>query len=490
MRKSLLSVAAALALFAASPAFAASYFLDNSISGDSDSNACTLSSAPCATLAGAIAKMAAGDTLFVGSGHTETTAVILYTFPGTAASPNFVYAVNDASWAAGHTPVSADLTDPSHPGGVSSPVITDTADANGLEFSGSVYGYGLTFNMTGTAGTDISFADGVGSVQHWRRNKFMLSPTAGTSIIYFGVSSGTTAFYTDNEIYTSEAGDYLTTLSSNSYTYIKGSYLGPLIASGSVIPTYLFSSPGTGFIVDGVDLSNITTTLVNTPSDNGAEIFRNDRLNSGVAYAINIFYGLPELVQIENSDSAATDYQLHWRNASGSIDTDATNYRTGGMTYNGTNGISYKMTGATGSTTVSPTALPPIDLGHLSASAVSTTITLYYMFDGASAAWNSTTLTNAQLWMRVGYGDNASYPIFSFIDNKVNDSMPSTTPATQGTAGGAWTHTGQTTPEFYEMTVTFTPQIAGHYELFVEGAIPSGKVIWIDPQFTCTGNCS
>jgi hypothetical protein len=489
MRRSLLgSAALALALVVASPAFAASYFLDNTISGDSDSNACTVSSATCATLAGVIAKMAAGDTLFIGAAHAETSTATTYTFPGTAAAPNYIYAVNDAAWAGGHTPVSADLTDPSHPGGVTSPVITDTATP--LGFLGTFTAQGLTIKMGAATGNQaLNLSQGGPAVQRWKRTEFMLSSTTGFSYLELGYGGGSTTYLTDCELYTAVVGDYIT--SSNGLGYISGNGLGSFLAAGSTVPTAFFNNVAGPLIVDGVDLSAITTILVENPPV-AQVILRNDRLNSGVTYAAGLSTNLPTIVQVENSSSAATNYELHWRTLTGSVDTDATNYRTGGMTYNGTNGISYKMTGSANATVTNPLIMPPIDLGHLSTGSA-TTIKVYFMFDGANntEGFNSTTLNNNQLWASVGWGGSASYPINSFSNNKINDSMPSTTPATQGTVSGTWTAPTPTTPELYAMTVgPFTPLIAGHYELFVEAAIGAGKIIWVDPQYTCTGNCN
>lgn len=488
MRKGVLIYALAVFMTATHIANATSYFLDSTITGASDSNACTSAGAsgPCATLTGAIGKMAAGDVLYIGSHHAETlVATTTYVFPGTSANPNLVFDVSDASWGAGaYTPVTADLTDPSQV-----TFSTIQATTGSIQFMGGVNIYGMEFK-TASASTNqlINFtSSGTGS-QRCDKCALVHAETNSGSITQLnGVGGGSSNLYTDLTV---SFGNTAQQIQCNGPCEIRGAGNGTFLISGSSVPANPFTAGGAGpIVVDGVDLSASYTNLVNgTSTSTGQFTFRNCKL--GTAGFSGATLAPASYVRAENVSASGTNYEVHWRSYAGSIDTDPNTTHTGGMTYNGTNLISYKMTGSANANVVFPVKAPPISLKHL-ASGSSTTITLSFLFDGAnnSAGFNSTTLNNNQIWMRVGYSGTSGNPLNTFASNKIANLLPSTTAAVQGTAGGTWTNT-LTTPEAYTMTLTFTPAIAGDYELFVEADMGANKTIWIDPQYTCTGNCS
>lgn len=481
MRKILASFAFLGGLALAAPSFASAYFLSNGVSGNSDSNACTLSNAPCATLAGAIGKMSAGDTLYIGSHHTETIAsATTWTFPGTNANPNFVFAVSDTAWPSNHQPVTADLVTPAS---ANFPIMI--VSTGSLELAGAFYSYGMEWEVTASTGPpNILVANGANIQRHESTLFFLNTSNANSILEQLGANSDLVCSNCQVEFGSTSQSISLGT------SELRGNGLGTFINSSGSVPTNLISTITGNVIMDGVDLSNAGTNISNTASTIGGLLLRNVKYGTSALAAANTVYP-SYAVKSENTSASATYYELHWKTYANSVDTDTSNYRTGGMTYNGTNGISYKLTGTGNSSPDYPIYSPAIVLRHL-ASGSSTTITLYFMFDGANSTqgFNSSTLNNNQIWMRVGYGGSSSTPINSFANNSVANLLPNTTPATQGASGGTWTTSGVTTPETYSMTVTFTPALAGDYELFVEGNWASGKIVWIDPQFTCSGNCS
>lgn len=481
---------AGLFLLMASPAFAAKYFLDNSVTGAADSNTCVTTTpsstiGPCLTLLGVIGRMIAGDVLYIGSHHVETVSTATnWAFPGTSASPNKVFAVNDgsASWTSG-TPVTADLTDPSNGGGFGAPSVSISSGTG--QISGNVYVYGMTFAGTAaTAAQNFNVGGGGAVAETYKRCLFEFTGTGSANQINLSFGTGALVTYVDSEFSFGATTQFLTT---DYGAQIRGNGLGPLVKSGSSVPINLFSGLGAVVTADGVDFTGAFSSTLTTGGTYG--VLTSNSLQAGTS--LGTASGPSISLRAENIATTATDCALHWNTFANSVDTDTTNFRTGGMTCDSA-GISYKLTSTANESTVFPVAAPPIDLGHLT-SGSSTTITLYFLFDGAnnSQGFNSTTLNNGQLWMRVGYAGSSGSPINSFANNAVANQLPSTSTATQGTAGGTWTTSGLTTPETYSMSVTFTPLLAGHYELFVEGMFgASGKIVWIDPQFTCTGNCS
>lgn len=463
-------------LLVSSPAFATSYFVDNSISGNSDSNACTLSSAPCATVNGAIGKMILGDTLYIGSHHAETLVVTTWAFPGTTANPNSIFSVDDTSWAAGHTPVSADLVNPS------SAAFPTFSEGSSMAINGSFYMYGIKFSMTTTNTMTLASTN-----NNQTYDSCLFSFTSGT--VEPGVTNSSyVKFLNPSFEWSVNTGKITSNLGQAVY---QGSGLGPILNSSSVIPSNFMIIGGTGaqtFI--GVDLSNVNTNIIQYSSANALVNIINSVKNIAATFSTGLVNGMSQSNQ--NVDSGATFYKYFNQQYTGQDITSTSVFRTGGMTYNGSNGLTYALTGNGNASLIYPLNLIPISIGHLT-SGSSTTIKIHFVFDGANNAqgFNSTTLNNNQIWMNVGYEGSSSSPLASFASNKIADLLPTTSPSVQGTVdSSSWTTTGLTTPEKYIMSVTFTPQLSGNYIIWVKTNIGLSKTIWVDPQFDCTGNCS
>lgn len=463
---------------------ATSYFLDNSISGNSDSNAGTSSGAPWATLQHAANTMVAGDVLYIGSHHSETLgSATNVVFASGSANPPQIYAVDDTNWSPGpYTPVTADLVDPSstvHPQyGLS---------AGTLTLSGGFYIRGMTFFVNApTSQQNINFGN---SSNEQICERCLLNIVNNSSSSTINLNTGSSAYTLFKDL-TTGFNNTNQNITATGNSEIRGSGLGPLLdTSVSLVqPTNVFSSPASTLIVDGVDLSTGYTNIV-TGVVNGQVIIRNSKTTISTNLT-NSTVQPSGYIHAETISYAGLFCDVHWKENDGTIDQDTANFRSGGAQCNSA-GISYKMVGNTNASVVEPLKAPPIDIGYLS-SGSSTTITLYFMFDGAnnSQGFNSTTLNNNQIWMRVGNPESSTSPLATFTSNKISNYLPSTSPSVQGSVAGSWTTSGVTTPEFYSMTVTFTPQMGGHYTIWPEANIGNGKTIWIDPQYLCSGNCS
>src|SRR5262245_22082418 len=108
-----------------------------------------------ANLAGAVTGKAAGDVFYVAHDHAESTAgSTTCSFPGTAASPNFVYCVNRSGTGAPAI-TSADLRT------TATATLTGTAS---WTLSGGGYVYGITF-IAGNSSTISSVVLTGGTLQ-------------------------------------------------------------------------------------------------------------------------------------------------------------------------------------------------------------------------------------------------------------------------------------------------------------------------------------
>jgi hypothetical protein len=493
---------AALTLGFAVGANANTYYLDNYISGASDSNACTAPNAPCASFAHAVSLLNAGDTLYIGSHHGTSTVdtsslSTLAIGAGTAASPAYIYAVNDSNstypWSGGTYVFStSDLVDPSQSifpiWSVSSSLVT---------INGSFFLHGLELKMTNSGTEDLELGFGGSSVQVYENDAFVLSAGSSSSYIEVTTASTARAIYYNPGFYFTNASQYLNvaggTGNSNGCSRFFGSgFAGTanFLMSGSTTPTTLTTINGGCLIIEGGDYSGPTTLSNGTGTSGGAVLVRDAKLSisSGNYFTGTATSGLS--VRAENTNASAIGYDLHWRGYFGSVDTDTANYRSGGFNYNGMP-LSYKITTTTNANFALPASSVPIDIGHLTAGA-STTITFNVMFDGASTAWNKAQLTDHDMWLMIGADTVAGSPNRGWNSDK-SAAYPATAnnQGNSGTTSGSWTTSGVTTPEVYTVSLTFTPQVSGHYTAFLNvNGSANARTVWLDPQYTCSGNCS
>lgn len=490
--------AAAIWALAAFPAASATYYVSNGVTGNSDSNACTSASLPCATLVHAASLMSTsgGDTLYVGSHHSETlgTATTI-NFEATSGNYNSVFAVDDTNWP---TNVTGSLVDPSS---ANFPVYTLSSGNLGLQ--NGVYIYGMEFQQSGTSTGHIIFnANTSFTIQRCQRCALFLTSTASGPAIDVGGGAGggnggSSLTMSDCEVKFGNANQAINLVQASAFLptqlVIRNHGLGPFVVSGSTLPSNLFFAYGqpTFLTVEGVDLSTYTSgNILNANNAWTQAIFRNDVINSGAALSANMTTSQNAFVHFENTDTTGTNYVLNWKAYNSTVVTDTTTYRTGGATYDGTHGYSLKLTGTGASNPViGRQVLPPINIGHLN-SGSSTTITLYFLYDAANntGGFNGT-VQNNQFWMRVSYQGTASSTLASYGSTEIANYLPTTASATQGSASGSWTSSGLTTPSAYAMSVTFIPQAPGNYIIYPEAAIATNKTIWVDPLFTCSGNC-
>lgn len=401
----------------------------------------------------------------VNTTNTLASAAITFTFAGTPANPNYIFDLDSATFT---TLVKA--TAATH--------ATFATAVGNPKIAGSFYEYGLEFTNTGNIPGWVLANSGGGTVQIHDNCKIAVTGTTGSITIGTGQAPSKT-YLKDCVIKTANAASQINLFADME---IMGAGQGSFLQSGGVASTSLFtfgsSSIGT-LTIDGVDLSAETGNLVAPVTGTKWSIIAKNSKTGTTNYLSATptqagetdFYG-------ENIDSSGTWYKQVWRRFTGSIDTDTTNFLNGGTTYDGTHGISFKMTG-TGNASLALPARSPILLKRSLTSGSPVTITAQGVFD--ATAFGASVITNKQAWLKCGYQGVATSPLMTFTDDRVANLLSGTASSNQASSVSTWTAPGLTTPTAVQFALTFTPLLSGYYECWMEHALASNKVLWIDP---------
>lgn len=436
--------------------------------------------APHARFENAVSWMAAGDTLYIGNHHTQTTAsTVTFTLPGTSASPNYIYVVDDTN----STPT------------ISSGATIITTAAASQTYNGSFYfeaapGGGFVISSgSGAQSTSITLCSGTNNTQSWYGCDFILAGTSGGNI-NLGSSSTVTELVHNYCRYKFAAASQKIAVRA----HVK--IINSSIISGTTTPTVLVqgtaTNAGTKVLIDGLDLTNLSTSFDLTSGTNGIGAgditFRCCKLPSGWAGNLTTSdITVPGSNIIMHAvDDADIMYREQLSNYCGKyINETATFTRTGGATVtnsksSGTDPQPFSFKFSPNSNCAYPLGvlktdfIPVFDLiTNQSAVGVPITLTAHALCDQVTA------LTNKDFWMEVSYPGTAGSTLYTTVSSAPASNL---TAATNLSAGYGWTTTGMTNPQQVIATVTFTPQEIGVIlvTLCVGNSTPA--TIYIDPK--------
>lgn len=392
-----------------------------------------------ATLAGAAAIDAAGDTIYVSDNHAESTAAaVTLNWAGTAASPVRILCVDDSA----EPPTALATTGTVATTGVNSHL--------GVHHAGNVYIYGLTF----TAGSGANAAQlnlntgGSAGESFYEECNFVLGNTSASSYIQVGSGSSRPRTTWKNCTVTFGA----TGQSINCWIAALLWQGGSLVAG--TIPTTLFTTVYVNDVrVVGVDLSaagsgKSLVGLADSSWGNNYE-FRNCKLGSSVSLGSGT-QGFQSVYRLINCDSGDTNTRYQLARYEGSVFSETTIVRTGGAT-DGTTAVSRKMVSSANSKFFRPLVSDPIYAWNETTGS-NVTVTVETVTDNV-------TLTDAEAWVEVEYLGTSGFPLASTSTDRAADILA--TPANQTTSTETWTTTGLTTPVKQKLAVTFTPQEKG-----------------------------
>lgn len=404
-----------------------------------------------ATLAGAFAAAAAGDTIWVSHQHAETQAsAMTLTAPGTAALPVWVICVNDGADPATTLATTATIT---------------TTGSNAITIVGAfTYYYGINFRGA-TSGTQGSINISSGSsvpFAHYFRN-CSLGAGAGPTATAF-VTYGTSISNHDDQLIVFDNTTLHFTHINQQAAQNGGRFVWKNTASavgGTAVPTTLFvpTNSGSGQCrISGVDFSALGSgkTILNVGRGNCGDFrFRNCKLGASVSLTTGTVPGPGAMItEFINCDSADTNYRYWYQDYAGTIEQETTIVRTSGAT-DGVTPVSREMISSANASKFYPLVLKELFIWNETVGS-SKTLTLHTITDNI-------TLTNQDCWLEVEYLGTSGFPLSLFTDNadSLNDLLLGGTPANHPTSTATWTTTGLTTPVKQKLEVTVTPQEKG-----------------------------
>jgi hypothetical protein len=412
-----------------------------------------------ATLAGASAIVAAGDTVWVSQVHSESTAgPITLDWNGTAAAPTRVLCGNDAA---------------EPPTALATGAVIETTGNNELKVNNGfswVYMYGLHFRSgVGTSlGAHLTIGFSAGT-KRFERCTFELATTGSSALIYLAFTGafGDTLCQ-DCDFKFANTGQNIWV--NESFATIRG---GAVLAGTTPTAVFDFASSGT-LMVDGFDFSNCGSTMnICSATDMNALRARNCKLPASWTGSVNgSTVDQSGTFELYNSSSASTLYHYERKVGYGTITGEQTIVRSGGAS-DGTRSISWKMV-----------STADVEWNHIYLSSTKilrwietvgspVTATIEIVHDSV------TNMTNQQIWLEVQYLGTSGSTLSSFIDDSSGDYLSSA--ADQSASSASWTTTGMTNPNTQQLSVTFTPQEAGFISAIVKVAMAS-KTVYVCPK--------
>lgn len=416
-----------------------------------------------ATLAGAAAIDAAGDTIYVSQSHAESYTGTMPTiaFAGTMANPVKVICANDAAEPPTAVAQTATIT------ATGSITLTGSYYMDGVSLiagaavlvsnQGSSHGVGLKHGLLKTTATNSS-----GYIQLGSPNNATQKATIDSCSIHFsGVANAGLTMYGVAEL-------KACAFAAGSSTPAAGIFAGAQDRNASRI------------LIDGLDMGNLASTvnIFRAFISPGLFQIRNSKLpaswSGSLCNATPLATG--QRFEMHNCDSGDTNYRLWVAEYAGSIKSETTLVRTGGAS-DGTTDYSLVMAStANANATVAPLVSPEISIWN-DAVGSSKTVTVEILHDSA------TNLTDGEIWLEVQYLGTSGVPLGSFVSDAKTDILAPA--ADQAVSGETWTTTGMSNPNTQKLSVTITPQEAGYMQAKVYLAKAS-KTVYVDPKLTVT----
>ncbi|RWN30113.1 MAG: hypothetical protein EOR97_17220 [Mesorhizobium sp.] len=412
-------------------------------------------------MAAALAGKAAGDIFYVSEDHTETTAGLTLTFPGTVASPNRAICVNHSGSV---PPVAADLR---------TTAAINVSGSSSLSLgAGGAYIDGVIFT-TGTGGATGTAAINVGN----GNNQMVVLKNCSLRIASTGANCRINLGSLDS-CYTSLDNTTLSFAGTSHAVKVTGRVVWSNTASAllGTMPTTLFVAAGNSDAqvveVRGVDLSaaGAGKTIVGSGTGPTAVYgFTDCKLHASVTLAATpASTGSGEIDYVRTGSAGVSQGRYRY---SGTLTEETVIVRTGGAS-DGTTPIAWKIVTTANALLPVPFEAPPIAIWNdTTGSAVTATL---------QGIWGGGAVPNDdEIWVEAEYLGDASSPLASFV----NDSKANILAAGAGQGAGAGTWGGSTTK--FALAVTFTPQQKGWVLLRVKAAKPS-STFYIDPKVTLT----
>jgi len=376
----------------------------------------------------ALPGIGAGDYIYVGQDHAETTSAGLQL---NMFNDQKIICVNRAGGSS-LPPVTADLA--------TTATITCTQSGGNFYFNSSVtdYWYGITFNA-GSGSNSTSLSNNNGTHIFDNCNLVLSNTNSASRIENTNSNASRNSWVLKNS-----------TVQFGSTSQGISNTLGTFEWYGSPSPGTLGSVPTTLFVVTGgaagqrgnitvrdVDLSAINTTLLSSNNISNTVTLANCKLNSSVSLTGSgtgtATSGDASVISIDNCDDStnARNYRMQRVYGASQVIQDAVLVRTGGAS-DGVTPISHRITlCGTTALDIYPGRGVAVTTRYNTTGA-SKTITIETIYNGATA------LTNAQCWIEVEALTTAGAPLGSLTNSHVANYLGSTAAATLTASTKAW----------------------------------------------------
>ena len=437
------------------------YYVDNAGSNTAPYDTWAKAANALATIA---AIDAAGDTIYIASTHTESTAgTISYAWAGTQAAPIRIICGTTAA-----APPTTYAT--------TAQVATSGTNAMTIGSSGVIIVSGVKFT-SGSGASSASFF-GINSTSgliEFIDCELICGTTSATQefrIAVAGVSILRNCTFTFGA-----TGQHIRT-DASPITIVNGA------VSGSAITTFVSNASASGQLeITGFDFSACASTLniINSTAAYYRMSVRDCKMPASWSGTLNASTpGLNSIYELFNCDSEDTHYRYIRQVGSGTVlSQTGTLIRTGGATDKDGTVLSWKATANANASAGLAFRTGEIQIWNTTTGS-SVTATISILHDSA------TNLTNAEIWLELQYLGTSGVPLWSSVKDDVagdNSGNYLATAADQASdSGSTWDTTGMSNPNKQKVSVTFTPQETGYIRAVVAMATANGKVVYIDPK--------
>lgn len=433
----------------------ATYYVDSNATGANDGSSWADAFV---SLKATAASLAAGDTVYVASDHSETVSSgdAIFSGPGTIGSPCHI--------------LSADKTSGAPPTALQSGAyFAGSTSYIDVILYGSAYYFGITFSCPQLA--NIILAGSNDSV-HYEQCLFDLRVNHTTPKVTI-TDDGAVVRCLDCSFKFANASQGIRVTGASSLFIRNGE-----IASGSVTPNALVdNSPD--IIIDGFDMSNLGASFSllagGALTAAGRQWFRNCKLPSG--WSGSLFASTPTEPSVAaamfNCDDGDTNFRISFGSAFGQLDDETTIIRSGGASDGATNLAWRISTFASTNAWSGPFYTPEVAIWNETVGS-SVTVTVHVVHD-AQGSGTSSDLTDKEAWLEVMGLDTSGVPLGGWYSDRAADYLDAAADQTDDSAT-TWTTTGLTTPVKQKFSVTFTPQEKGYIIARVCVAKPSTTV--------------
>jgi hypothetical protein len=347
----------------------------------------------------------AGNTVYIGDNHAESQTAAISFGPSSANPLVGRFICHNHSGA--YPPASGDITT-----GAS---ISTTANNNITYTGGSAYFYGITFKVAVGVSTSSAFIllqANSGTYNCFDNCSFWLSDTQAGNTSYIGVgANGLSAVTIFNNCTVKFA------VATNFVAPVFGTFIwqntGPVLASGSVVPTSLIyfgqavASHTSTTVLEAIDLSQLTGNIyvtLNQPV--GSLLIKDCKLNAAAAFPQPIVPGLT--VQFVRCDSAATGYKSARYQYEGVETTDTTVTRVGGASDPTGQAQSRKIVTTANSQWLRPFKAEPYAIWNPT-TAANVTVTVYGTINAGALP------NNDDIWLEVEYLGSSASPLGTIV---------------------------------------------------------------------------